>query len=150
MEAEARLKSSEEALSLARDGFRDEDIAVARAKLQMAEARLARALTALADTELISPDSGLVLSRIEEPGAIVSAGAPVYTLSLAGPARVRTYVTEPKLGKVYPGMEASVVTDSAPDRSYRGHVGFISPSPSSRRNMWRLQICGQTWSIACV
>ena len=127
IEAEARLESAQEALDLALAGFREEDIAAQRANVQMAAARLARALTALADTEIIAPDTGVLLSRIEEPGAIVTEGAPVYTLSLTNPLWVRTYVAEPDLGRVYPGMPASVTTDSAPDHGYQGHVGFISP-----------------------
>lgn len=126
-EAEARLRSAKEALDLALEGFRTEDVAAARATLEMAEARLARTRTDLDDTEIAAPDSGVILSRIEEPGAIVAAGAPVYTLSLANPVWVRTYVPAPDLGRLYPGMKASVVTDSAPDRAYQGHVGFISP-----------------------
>ena len=127
IESAARLDSAREALDLALEGFREEDIASERANLRMAEARLARALTSLADTEIIAPDSGVLLSRIEEPGAIVGQGAPAYTLSLTNPVWVRTYVAEPDLGRVYPGMTASVLTDSAPDQAYRGQVGFISP-----------------------
>ncbi len=126
-EAEARLRSAQAALELALEGFRAEDIAAARANVQIAEARLARALTSFADIRITAPASGIVLSRIEEPGAIVATGAPVYTLSLVNPVWVRAYVTEPELGRVYPGMKASIATDSRPDRAYRGQVGFISP-----------------------
>lgn len=126
-EAEARLQSAQEALDLALEGFREEDIATARANLQTAEARLARRRTDLEDTVLLAPAGGVILSRIQEPGAIVSAGSPVYTVSLADPVWVRAYVTEPDLGRIHPGMKATVTTDSAPDRHYEGHIGFISP-----------------------
>lgn len=126
-EAEARLSAAQEALDLALAGFREEDIAVARANLLAAEARLARARTDLADTALYAPAAGTILSRIQEPGAIVAAGEPVYTLSLSDPVWVRTYVAEPDLGRVHPGMPAEVITDTAPDRPYSGHIGFISP-----------------------
>lgn len=126
-EAEARLSAAQEALDLALAGFREEDIAVARANLLAAEARLARARTDLADTALYAPAAGTILSRIQEPGAIVAAGEPVYTLSLSDPVWVRTYVAEPDLGRVHPGMAAEVITDTAPDRPYSGHIGFISP-----------------------
>jgi HlyD family secretion protein len=66
-----------------------------------------------------------VLTRAVEPGAIVAAGNPVYTLSLESPVWVRTYIDEPDLGNVHPGMKAVVVTDSG--GRYEGHVGFISP-----------------------
>jgi HlyD family secretion protein len=41
---------------------------------------------------------------------------------------VRTYVNERDLGRIRPGMAAQVATDSAPDKPYRGHIGFISPT----------------------
>jgi len=127
MEAEAQLKSAQETLRLALEGFREEDVAAAEAQLKMAEARLAKARTDLADTQIFAPESGVILSRIEEPGAVVAAGAPVYTLSLLNPVWVRAYVSEPNLGRVRPGMKARVFTDSAPGRPYAGQVGYISP-----------------------
>jgi HlyD family secretion protein len=36
-------------------------------------------------------------------------------------------VSEPDLGKVHPGMAATVEVDSFPDRHFDGWVGFISP-----------------------
>jgi len=35
---------------------------------------------------------------------------------------------EPALGKVAPGMTAEIQTDSYPDKSYAGWVGYISPT----------------------
>lgn len=126
-EARARLVSAEKALALALEGFRQEEIAAARANLDAAEARAAAAQTALADTELHAPAAGVILSRVREPGAIVAAGEPVYALSLERPVWVRAYVPEPELGLVHPGQQALIVTDTRPDRPYRGQIGFISP-----------------------
>ncbi|WP_119459548.1 secretion protein HlyD [Rhodospirillaceae bacterium SYSU D60014] len=126
-EAEARLRVAQEALDLALSGFREEDIAVARANLDSARARLAATETALADTELFAPADGIILARVREPGAIVSAGATVYTLSLTEPVWVQAYVAEPHLGRIHPGMPAEIITDTRPERPYRGQIGFISP-----------------------
>ena len=126
-EAAARLESAREQLELALAGFRAEDIAAARATLDAARARLAQTETRLADTELQAPADGVILTRVEEPGAIVSEGQTVYTLTLTSPVWVRTYVSEPDLGRIHPGMAAAVTTDSAPDTAYHGQIGFISP-----------------------
>ncbi|TCS60673.1 secretion protein HlyD [Varunaivibrio sulfuroxidans] len=126
-EAQARLRSAQDALTLAQEGFRKEDIAIARANLQVAEARLAQAQTQVADTHLKAPAGGIILSRVQQPGAIVAIGTPVYVLSLGNPVWVRSYVSEPDLGRVYPGMKVTVSTDSAPNKRYHGHIGFISP-----------------------
>jgi HlyD family secretion protein len=126
-EAEARLATAQEGLRLAREGFRAEDIAAARANLQAAEASLALARTRLDDSQIEAPAEGIILTRVEEPGAIVRTGQTVAVLSLIDPIWVRAYVEEPDLGRVHPGMAAEVFTDSRPDQPYRGHVGFISP-----------------------
>ena len=125
-ETAARLVSAREALALAEEGTRREDIAAAEAELAAAMAQRDQAKTQLADTELLSPSDGTILARIREPGAMLSQGAPVYTLSLDKPVYVRAYVSEPDLGKLVPGAEAFITTDSS-DKRYRGQIGFISP-----------------------
>jgi len=125
--AAARVASARESLRLLQEGTRAEDIAAARANLQAAQANLSAAKTSLQDAYLRAPAAGVILSRVREPGAIVSPSDTVYVLSLDDPVWVRAYVAEPDLGRVHPGMEVEVVTDTAPDRPYRGRIGFISP-----------------------
>ena len=125
-EASARLAASREALALAEEGARSEDIAAAEAALAGAQARREQAATQLQDTQLKAPGNGVVLTRVREPGSIVGAGAPVYTLSLTDTVYVRAYVDEPRLGRVVPGSSMIVTTDTS-DRQYTGQVGFVSP-----------------------
>jgi len=125
--ASARVESAREALRLLEEGSREEDIAAALASLQAAQANLATAKTSLKDTELHAPAAGVILSRVREAGAIVAPSDVVYVLSLDDPVWVRTYVSEPDLGRIHPGMEVEVTTDTAPEKPYRGRVGFISP-----------------------
>jgi HlyD family secretion protein len=127
-EAEARLKSAEQSLRLAELGPREEDIAQSRAQLRAEEARVLVAERNLADSSLIAPNDGVILTRAREKGAIVQPGETVFTLTLVSPVWVRTYLNEPDLGLVQPGMVAAVTTDSAPNRPYGGHIGFISPT----------------------
>ena len=125
--ATARTRSSLEALRLLEEGTRPEDIAVARANLQASEANLASAQTSLKDATLLAPEGGVILSRVREPGAIVSPSDIVYVLSLATPVWVRAYVAEPNLGRIHTGMKVEVFADSNPDKPYSGTIGFISP-----------------------
>jgi HlyD family secretion protein len=125
-EASARLDASREALALAVEGARAEDIAAAEAALAGARAQREQAATQLQDTELKAPNNGVVLTRVREPGAILGAGMPVYTLSLTDTVYVRAYVDESSLGKVVPGAKLTVITDTS-DRQYTGQVGFVSP-----------------------
>jgi HlyD family secretion protein len=61
-----------------------------------------------------------------EPGDMASPQRPVYTLAITDPKWVRAYVTEVDLGRIKPGMSATLVTDSHPDQPLKGKVGYIS------------------------
>lgn len=98
-----------------------------QAHLQTAKVHIKKAEIALADTEIQAPFDGIILTRVREPGAIVSAGQTVYTLAMDDLTWIRTYVSEVELGNVYPGQKALVFTDSEPDKPYHAQVGFISP-----------------------
>jgi HlyD family secretion protein len=126
-ESEARLKSAREQLNLLEAGFRVEDIAQAKADLARAEASLASEELKVADTILKCPADGVVLTRAQEPGAILAVGATVLTVCLQQPVWVRAYIEEPELGKIHPGMKAEIHTDSNPNKTYSGTIGYISP-----------------------
>jgi HlyD family secretion protein len=127
-EALSRLRSAEEALRLAEIGPRQEDIDAARAELRTQEASVIQTERRLIYSDLIAPSNGVILTRAREKGAIVAAGETVFTLTLASPVWVRTYVNERDLGRIRPDLPAEVRTDSAPDKVYRGTIGFISPT----------------------
>lgn len=126
-EAAARMELAKATLDLTEEGYRKEEIAVAKAALEEAVASLKKAETDLADTVLVCPNDGVLLTRIEEPGAVLQAGQAVATLSLTRSVWVYVYVAETQLGLVAPGMKAEIYTDTAPEKPYSGHVGYISP-----------------------
>lgn len=126
-ESEARRAAARENLALLEAGFRVEDIAQAKAELEQAEAALASAELQVKDTVLTAPADGSILTRAQEAGAILPAGATVFTLSLQNPVWVRAYIPEPDLGHIPPGTKVTLHTDSHPTQPYKGHVGFISP-----------------------
>ncbi|MBV8308606.1 MAG: efflux RND transporter periplasmic adaptor subunit, partial [Gammaproteobacteria bacterium] len=133
-DAQARVDMTNAALASARDqltlelrGSRIEDIQTQEALRDAAQARLEKAQTALADTRLLAPSTGIISVRAREPGAIVQAGQTVYTLTLNDPVWIRAYVAQPRLGRIKPGMQVSVTTDSTRGKQYPGTVGFISP-----------------------
>jgi HlyD family secretion protein len=122
----AGLAAQREALALANEGFRSEEVSASRAEFAAAVAQRSQAETQLADTELFAASDGVVLARIREPGSIVTVGAPVFSVSLRDPVYVRAYVSEPDLGKFAPGATVEVATDSS-DKRFHGQVGYISP-----------------------
>lgn len=126
-EAEARKKLAEEYLKLLIEGSRKEDIAIGKAQLSEASANLKKSETALGDTELLCPNDGTLLTRVEEVGSVVNAGQIIATLSLQDAVWVYVYVPETVYDKIVPGMKAEIYTDSRPDAPYAGQVGYRSP-----------------------
>jgi HlyD family secretion protein len=124
---DAQLKSAEANLALQSAGNRQEDIDAARAQMENARANLQSAERNLADCNLMAPSAGVMITRAVESGAIVSAGTTAYVLALNEPIWIRTYIDEPDLGRIYPGMKALVFTDANPKQPYPAHIGFISP-----------------------
>ena len=111
---------------LAEIGPRVEDIRQAEAQLASLEANLKIQEYNLEQSQLISPLDGVIRSRLQEPGNMVSPQNPVYLISVNEKKWVRAYVSEKQLGKVKPGQQAQVIIDSYPDKPLRGSVGYIS------------------------
>jgi HlyD family secretion protein len=124
---QARLAARQQALDLAVEGPRQEDIAEARERLQAAQASLDLLQIRLEDLTLKAPRQGVIQSRILEQGEMAGPSRPVLTLALTDAKWVRAYVPEPDLGKIRLGLQAEVLSDSFPEKAYQGRVGFISP-----------------------
>ncbi len=126
--AKEGLEAARQALDLVLIGPRKEDIAAARAKMQAAEAAVTLAEKGLADTRLYAPADAVVRDRIMEPGDMAFPGTPVLTLAKIDPLWIRVYVPETDLGRITPGMKATITTDSYPGKTYSGWIGYISPT----------------------
>jgi HlyD family secretion protein len=126
--AEAALNVARAELALLLEGTRKEQIAQARAEVEARRADLDLARYRLRRSTLRAPNAGIVLTRVREPGAVVTANAPVLTVSVIDPVWIRAYVDEPNLGLVAPGTAVAVTTDARPGATYTGHVGYVSPT----------------------
>jgi membrane fusion protein YbhG len=117
---------AEQHYTLVKAGPRREDIGQARARLDQARQSLALAETRLGYATLVSPMSGVVLSKSVESGEFVSAGTPVVTVADLENIWLRAYVNETDLGRVKLGQRVRVTTDTYPGKTYEGRVSFIS------------------------
>jgi HlyD family secretion protein len=122
----ARVEEQRQASRLTEVGPRAEEVSGAVAQLRASKAQLALLQHQIGQGELKAPVDAVVRSRLLEPGDMAAPQRPVFALALAQPKWVRVYVGETDLGKVKPGMEARVTTDSHPDRPLKGKVGYIS------------------------
>jgi len=124
--AEARANEATERAKLIQAGPRAETIQQAHARADQAAAAVALAQTRLDNTRLFSPLTGVVLSHNVEPGEFVSAGTPVMTVADTTHMWVRAYLNQTDLGRIKHGQKVAIRTDTFPDKTYEGMIGFIA------------------------
>lgn len=97
----------------------------ARDSVQVARATVAVQARTLDENILRAPMDGILVKRLREPGHVVAAGTPVYTLVSTRKLWVRAWVDETALGALVTGQEAQVMFRSAPGRSFAGRVDRV-------------------------
>jgi HlyD family secretion protein len=109
-------------------------IAEAQAAVHMAESDIAAAQAAVerarvdvGELELRAPFDGTVITRAAEPGRVIGAGQPVYTIvNLAG-LYLRGFVPEGQIGLVKLNQAAQVILDSHPNQPLEAEVSRVDP-----------------------
>lgn len=124
--ASARADQAGQQLSLVVEGPRREEIELAAAKVEQAQKQLELAKTRLAYAQITAPIDGFVLSKNIEAGEYVSPGTPVVTIGELNQVWLKAYIAETDLGRVKLGQKVSVTTDTYPNKTYRGSIGFIA------------------------
>jgi len=107
------------------DAF-DAEFGVAQARVKNADAALGVAEAKLADARIVSPASGLVMTRNLEVGSTIVPGAPIFRIAASVPwvvARVDERVTH----GLRPGQQVRVVFEANPTIAQPGHVARLSP-----------------------
>jgi len=125
-QARAALAQAKAQYELVKAGPREEVRAQAAAKVAQAAAALDLAQTKLGYATLVSPLTGIVLSKNIEPGEYVSPGTPVITVGDMVNVWLRAYIAETDQDKVKVGQEVRVTTDAHPGKVYPGRVSFIA------------------------
>ena len=123
--ADGRLKAAEAVAEKAHRGFRAEEIAAARAELQLSEGQLKEAEARWAEREVRAPASAVVESLDLRPGDLLSANAPVARLLEADQLYLMVYVPETKIGQVAVGKAAELTVDTYPGEKFTATVEQI-------------------------
>ncbi len=124
--ARATFHAAQQKYSQAVEGSRKEDIAIARANLNEADANLGMSRVNLDYTVLRAPATGVVTVRQAELGEVVVPGTPVVTLADLDHIWLRAYVAETDLGRIRWGQNAVITTDTFPGKQYQGRISFIA------------------------
>ncbi|MCO5199412.1 MAG: efflux RND transporter periplasmic adaptor subunit, partial [Anaerolineae bacterium] len=94
--------------------------------LQQAQLNLEAAQEALAQTTLIAPGDGVVLSIAGNVGEVVSAGSFITVANLNRPM-IELYLDETDLDKVGMDYEVDVIFNALPDETFAGTVVQVDP-----------------------
>jgi HlyD family secretion protein len=130
------------------------NLAVSQAEIAKSEAQVAQAKAALENAQedlrnstIVSPISGLVLSRDVSVGDGVSSililgsqATLVMTLGDTSEVYVQGKVDEADIGKVYLGQPARIVVESFKDKKFTGKVTRISPFGKEKDNVTTFEV----------
>lgn len=135
----------------AEEAQRDEDVAKAELKLAEADLELisaqgldaAAALqleeTFLAHHRLIAPFDAVVVARQSEPGTVVKAGDPIFTLIDPKTIWIQTFIDEERAGQLALGQEGVIRLRSQPAAEFHGtvtRIGLESDRVNEERRVW--------------
>lgn len=124
--AQSRVRSAEETLVRVRAGARREEVAAARARVDVVSAQIAALEKALGDATLVSPIGGIVTEKLVEVGEIIAPRAPALVVVDLDRAWADVFVPEPIVPALRIGQPATVFTDAG-DAGLAGTVSNISP-----------------------
>lgn len=121
---ETSIQIDEAQLALKRAGNRQSDIDAAAARLRAAQAEVARASAAIADTVINAPSNGKITKVHIKPGEIAPVG-PAITMLGESPYRIEIFVSEIDIPKVQRDQLGTVELDAFPDVHYKLRVSEI-------------------------
>jgi RND family efflux transporter MFP subunit len=108
---------------------------IAQTGLTKAQAVLASAKAQQNYSTISSPVDGVVVARYKHSGDMATTGVPILTIESRQVLLFKVFIPESNVGRITPGMPASVRIDALPGGTIKGAVQRIIPSgdPVTRR-----------------
>lgn len=123
--AEARAAAAREVLARLEAGARREELDAARARVAAVDAQIAVVEKSLADATVTAPATGVVTTRLAEPGELVAPRTPILVITDLDHVWANVYVDEPLVPRVRVGQPAVILTDAG--QRLDGTVTYVSP-----------------------
>jgi multidrug resistance efflux pump len=118
---------AEAKLARVKAGPMPEEVAIAQAQVQQAEAALARVEVQLGKLRLTAPRNGVITDRPAHTGELAMPGATLMNLGDLGHVTLTVFIPETQIGQVRVGQMGRVNVDAYPDETFEGTVVFIAP-----------------------
>jgi len=118
------------------------DLANAEAQVVTARVSVENARIAVDDTDIRAPITGAVIQKPVEKGQVISSptqdfsgGSLLLSMADLSEVQIRTLVDETDIGKVRPGMGATVSVAAYPNQPFPGQVIKIEPQAVLEQNV---------------
>ena len=118
------------------------DYANANAAVIRAQSDLENARDRMTDTKLQAPLAGTIIAKNVELGTVISSpttdvggGTVLFKMANLDTVQIRALVDETDIGKVQPGLLASISVDAYPNRPFEGAVLKIEPQATVQQNV---------------
>ncbi|HEX4130812.1 MAG TPA: efflux RND transporter periplasmic adaptor subunit [Pirellulales bacterium] len=121
------------------------DLLVAKAKIDVVQATVARTGVLLDYTKIVSPYDGVVTERNFHPGAFIrsadqSEHQPLLAVDRIDLMRIVVQVPDRDVPFTQPGDEATIVFDALPGQKFTGKVARVSASENPESRTMRVEI----------
>ncbi len=133
--SEASLRIQMATLEDLKKGTKPNDIAIAKAQLDVAQINLEKAKVSATNSILKSPINGVIVAAALTEGQTITAASVVYQIVDVSVLRVDMNVGEGDISKIKEGTPVAVNLDGIPNRSYSGKVTFISSKSTVSSNV---------------
>ena len=107
-----------------------------------ANVALENARIRLEDTDVRAPINGVIIEKSVERGQVISSptndvggGTVLLRMADLSLVQVRTLVDETDIGKIQPGLRATVTVDAYPNRPFEGTVLKVEPLAVTQQNV---------------
>ena len=135
--AAAELFRAEARLNIFQQGFRSEEVQIARAEVRVREAMVKEIESRLEDLAMGAPASGVIIAKHKEAGEWTSEGEPVVSMVVLDPIKIRAEVAQRHVSAMKPGQMARMTVDGLPDRSFEAEVQSVIPQANTGTRNFR-------------
>ncbi len=118
------------------------DLANAEADVVAAQVSVENARIAVDDTDVRAPITGTVIQKPVERGQVISSptrdvagGSPLMQMADLSEVQIRALIDETDIGKIRPGMAATVSVAAYPNQPFPGKVVKIEPQAVVEQNV---------------
>ena len=110
------------------------------ARMASARAQIDMAQTAMRDTTLVAPRSGIVLDRKIEIGSLVGSGSVAFVIGDVAAVKAVFGVPDSIVHRIAPGQSLTVTTEAFRGSKFTGRVTAISPSADQQSRVFDVEI----------